>query len=202
MPPLHPILQELGLGEEIPNGIMTWIKVDMRLGHEVGSSYEIVCRYEPRWRRYNWFRRMWAGRVLRPKYLLAAWLIEKGVPIRLVRFTRLTVSSKPLPPDKSRYIVIYVYSDADLSGEMLCKLMLYDNSKRRGGRPVGQVQDKSNNFREMMDTVANQYPGFMLGVPWANSFLVPIKRLIKPDMWGVLLAVLALAWNACNEWIR
>ena len=171
----HPMTMTYSLGDEIPHGLMTWIKVAEWFGDELGYPREIASCYVPHWAVFN-----------------------------LVRTSSAPTQSELLAIWERKHIAIHVYSDASMTGELHCDLLTYD-SKQSAGRSDannGQVQDKSNNFREMMDLAATQYPGFMLGLPWANSFLVPIKRLIKPDMWGLSLALLALAWNVFNEWIR
>lgn len=67
---------------------------------------------------------------------------------------------------------------------------------RRGGH----VMSTSNDIYELMERAARQYPGYMLGVPWANSFLVAFRGLFDMRMWGFWLALASLAWQAYSRW--
>ena len=103
------------------------------------------------------------------------------------------------------FIDVYQPQDEDTSSELLCKLVLRDSDKRIGRfYPIDDLDRETNDFKDLMDEAANEYPGFMLGLPWdwANSILILTKRLFKPAMWGFWLALLALAWNGYNEWVR
>ena len=181
---------------------MTWILVDMHTGIDVGATYEIGGLYVPRWERHNPFRRIRA-RMSRRKNLLIVWLIRSQVVYRILRFLRLMGHSKPPPRKKRTTLAMQVGWDSGMTGDPICKLLMYEPNTSRGIWVPGQVLDKpSNNPYEIMDRATNQYPGIMLGLPWANKALVLINRLLKPAMWGFWLALLALAWNGYNEWFR
>ena len=66
----------------------------------------------------------------------------------------------------------------------------------------GHVLSYSTDIYEIMERAARQYPGYMFGVPWANSFLVAFRGLFDMRMWGFWLALIALAWQAYSEWVR
>ena len=202
MPPMHPIPQ--WLTEEYHNGIMTWILVDTHFGVYAGATtYALGGVYVPRWERFNPIRR-WLSRLSRRKNLLIAWLIRNGQKVyRILKFMRLIGYSKPPTPKKRKpTLAMLVGMDKELTETPTCKLLMYDPSRDRGIWLTGQVIGTANNPYEIMDMAANQYPGIMLGLPWANKPFVVIKSLVKPAMWGFWLALLALAWNAINEWVR
>lgn len=64
------------------------------------------------------------------------------------------------------------------------------------------VLSQSTDIYELMERATRQYPGYMFGVPWANSFLVAFRGLFDMRMWGFWLALIALAWQAYGEWVR
>ena len=200
MPPLYPMPQ--WLTEKYTNGIMTWILVDVHLGVDVGATYALGGVYVPRWERRNPLRRMRYWMISR-KYLLRAWLIRSQKVYRILKFMRLMGYSKPPTPRKRTTLAMLVGWDSGMAGDPLCKLLKYEPNTSRGIWAIGQVLDKpSNDPYEIMDRAANQYPGIMLGLPWANKAIVLIKRLWKPAMWGFWLSLIALAWNGYSEWFR
>ena len=165
------------LWEQLHHGHITWIQVDRYMPDGVDeadpSGSTLVTCYETRWSRRKVIRRKLPG-----------WVKK--------RMSQRHVS-----------LHLEIYQGTALHGKILCKVRVYDSDMRVGRIHLPRyLGHQTNSITEMMDWVASQYPGTMLGLPWADSYLIQIKKLTKPAMWGFWLALLALAWNIINEWFR
>lgn len=53
----------------------------------------------------------------------------------------------------------------------------------------------SEDISDLIDHAASHYPGYMLGIPWANSLLVTLKGMRG---WGGWIGVASLVWHLIN----
>lgn len=79
-------------------------------------------------------------------------------------------------------------------GDQLCELLWAGSDDPKTGHRLA----KSDDIYELMERASRHYPGYMLGVPRANSHLVALRGLFDLKMWGFWLAALALAIQAIN----